>query len=231
MINANKLFYWDIETAGKYSDFNSFSKNDERGAHLFEGKVKRKQKQNPNDLQWTGTVDECYQKNASLIAEYGRIVCISYAYYNTDGSLKLGSIKNEDESLLIKEAKKVFDQVHSVNLTLCGYNIKSFDIPWVFKKMCMNGIVPSGNISTYNKKPWDITCLDLMEFWKSSSYESVTFDEMAYSLGVPSPKSEMDGTMVHAYFYAGRINDIVKYCEADVMALVNAAHAIANLQS
>jgi hypothetical protein len=35
------LFSFDIETAGEYSDFISFSMNDQRGSGLFEGRYER----------------------------------------------------------------------------------------------------------------------------------------------------------------------------------------------
>lgn len=229
MITTNNLFFWDIETAGKHKDFSTFKQQDSRGAELFEYKVKRKQKQNPNDVQWTGTVDECYLKNSPLLAEYGRIVCISYAYYN-NGELKIGSIKNIDEELLVKEAHRVFSQVAKLNRRLCGYNIKGFDMPWLFKKMITYKLLPPFNLNLFEKKPWDITCLDLMELWKGIGYEASTFDEFTYAINVKSPKSDMDGTMVHSYFHDGRINEIVKYCEADVNALVESANYISSIE-
>lgn len=227
-MNTEKFFYWDIETAGKYATYDDFEKHDPRGAHLFLGKYNRKQKQNPNDQQWAGDVKTAYLNNASLISEFGHIVCISYAYYNEKHELKIGSISG-DESVIIQKATEVFEQVAKIGKILCGYNIKNFDIPWLFKKMLSYNQSPPQNISTVNKKPWDITCVDLMEVWKSSGWESATFDEMAYALDVPSPKSEMDGTLVHSYFHTGRITEIVKYCERDVMALVDAAKKIKDL--
>jgi predicted PolB exonuclease-like 3'-5' exonuclease len=82
---------------------------------------------------------------------------------------------------------------------------------------------------TFDKKPWDITCLDLMEVWKSTGFEAATFDEMTYALNVKSPKSEMDGTMVHSYYHTGRIDEIKRYCESDVRALVDAATVLQDL--
>jgi len=228
MINIKQLFYFDIETAGKFIDFDTFEKEDSRGATLFKGRADRKRKQNPDNVQWHGSIKDIYKNNASLISEFGRIVCISYAYYDSNDELKIGTLKGE-ESNIIKQAAKIFKQVNDINRILCGYNIKSFDIPWIFKKMISYGVTPPSNISTYGKKPWEVICVDLMEVWKSSSWEVATFDEMTYALDVPSPKTEMDGTMVHGYFHAGRSEEIVKYCERDVLALVNAAKKLQDL--
>lgn len=227
MLNIKQLFYWDIETAGRYPNWETFKTEDPRGANLFLGKYNKKKIQNLNDPRWNTSIQQAYENNASLICEFGRIVCISYAYFKGD-ELKLGTIQGE-ESEIIEKALIIFNQVNEIGRIVCGYNIKAFDIPWVFKKMLHYGKTPPSNISTYGKKPWEITCVDFMEIWKSSGWEAATFDEMSYSLGVPSPKSDMDGTMVHEYFHSGRIDEIATYCENDVKALVGVARKLENL--
>lgn len=43
---------------------------------------------------------------------------------------------------------------------------------------------------------------------------------MANILGIPSPKEDMDGSMVRdVYYEEGDINRIVTYCELDVITL------------
>jgi len=43
---------------------------------------------------------------------------------------------------------------------------------------------------------------------------------MANILGIPSPKEDMDGSMVRdVYYEEGDINRIVAYCELDVITL------------
>jgi len=43
---------------------------------------------------------------------------------------------------------------------------------------------------------------------------------MAYTLGIPSPKDDIDGSQVASVFYEERnINRIVTYCEKDVVTV------------
>jgi predicted PolB exonuclease-like 3'-5' exonuclease len=42
----------------------------------------------------------------------------------------------------------------------------------------------------------------------------------AYTLGIPSPKTEMDGSMVgHAYWEENKLEEIKQYCERDVVTV------------
>jgi len=38
---------------------------------------------------------------------------------------------------------------------------------------------------------------------------------------LPSPKAQMHGSQVSEYYYAGRLKEIVQYCELDVATLIN----------
>lgn len=224
---SEKLFYFDIETAGKYKDFQTFESEDPRGAKLFKSKIKKRRLQNPHDDRWQGTDDEVYKKNATLLPEYGLTVCVSYGFYD-NGELKVGTLSGDEKSI-IEKSEAMFNKIASVGKIVCGYNVKNFDLPWLFKKMLMYKITPPSNVSTFNKKPWELTAVDFMEIWKSTSWEYSTFDEMAYSLDIPSPKESMDGSMVHDAYHNGQIADIIKYCENDVIALSRASKILCPL--
>jgi predicted PolB exonuclease-like 3'-5' exonuclease len=47
----------------------------------------------------------------------------------------------------------------------------------------------------------------------------VGLDALAHGLSVPSPKTEMNGSMVYAYFKAGRQDEIHEYCKRDVVTV------------
>jgi len=53
-----------------------------------------------------------------------------------------------------------------------------------------------------------------------------SLDLMACVLGIESPKDDMDGSMVHEYFYEGKIENIKKYCEMDVTVLMKCFDAL-----
>jgi 3'-5' exonuclease len=212
-MKTSHLFYFDIETTSKYKDFEDFANNDSRGGELL--KYKYLKKGTPD------SIDIFYKNTAPLYPEYGQILCLSYGFYS-NGILSMASVSNNDnEQELMLKIQKIFQKVDELGLTLCGYNIKGFDIQWVNKKLTMYNLDVPKCLNTFNKKPWEINVIDIMEVWKSTGWESSTFDEVAYSLDIPSPKDgEVNGKTMQEYYWATKnMKHIVEYCERDVKTL------------
>ena len=64
-------------------------------------------------------------------------------------------------------------------------------------------------------------CLDTMDLWKFGDYKNYTsLDLLTTILGIPTPKDDIDGSMVAGIFYKeDNIQRIVHYCEKDVLAI------------
>ena len=60
-----------------------------------------------------------------------------------------------------------------------------------------------------------------MDLWKFGDYKNYTsLDLLTSILGIPTPKDDIDGSMVAGVFYNDDdINRIVYYCEKDVLAI------------
>ena len=61
------LFFFDIETAGQYKNFEEFSINDERGANLFKNKYEK--------MHWSekySDLNDAYINNAGIISTFGK---------------------------------------------------------------------------------------------------------------------------------------------------------------
>jgi predicted PolB exonuclease-like 3'-5' exonuclease len=73
----------------------------------------------------------------------------------------------------------------------------------------------------FNKKPWEVPHLDTLHLWRFGDFKHYTsLKLMAYTLGIPSPKDDIDGSQVASVFYEERnINRIVTYCEKDVVTV------------
>jgi hypothetical protein len=69
-------------------------------------------------------------------------------------------------------------------------------------------------------KPWEVRLIDTMQLWKFGDYKSFTSLELLCGvLDIPSPKSDMDGSMVGQVFWREQdYSRISAYCEADVVA-------------
>jgi len=224
-MNYKNLFYFDIETVSRYKNISELEKNDKRGYELFLKKIKRK---SIRFQEWNDDKDTIYKNKSSLIPEYGKIVCVSMAYYKND-ELKIKSVYNDDEQEIVIEVNNIFNNI-SKNTTfgLCGYYIKGFDIPWLNKKMMKYELKIPSILKTFNIKPWNMNVYDLSEIWKSNgTLEHSSFDEMLFELNVDSPKENMSGEDCSSVYWGD--NDLEKikiYCENDVIACVNAAEKL-----
>ena len=95
------------------------------------------------------------------------------------------------------------------------FNGKKFDVEYVVTRSLACG-VPVANRRLLETYPFrheghvDLKCL-----WQR---RGVSFADVCSLLGVPSPKSDMDGSKVYPAILAGEIDRVRTYCEADALA-------------
>ena len=213
----------DIETVGLYSTLEECKKNDPHLAELWIKRCKWLQKNiepgessDPSDL---------WESKASLHPEFGKIICISFGVFASDLSLeRITSFFGEEENTILEKSNKILANSRSKGYKIAGQNIKNFDIPYIGKRMLINGITPDPIIQTWNKKPWEASFLDLAEIFSFGAWgQSFTsLDLISHSLGVPTSKDKLDGSMVHSHYWEkGEIEEIKDYCEKDVYCTMN----------
>ena len=205
----------DIETAGQYKDYGTFLDTDERGARLFAGKFEK--------MNWSDKykdINEAYLENAGIISTYGRIVCISFGFIDNEGKSKISSFYGDNEEDIVTSFNNLLKKIETKNFNLSGFRILHFDLPWVLHKLHKYGIEPANMIYLYDKKPWDLRVVDMSDDWKSRFAWAFSFDELAYELGINSPKDIINGSDVHKYYWSGKVEDIKTYCEKDIEACI-----------
>ena len=124
---------------------------------------------------------------------------------------------------ILTDLNNLFDKVNTGRYHLCGHNVKNFDIPYIQKRMIINGIKPSSFLPGYNTKPWEMKVVDTLEIWKFGNPSSLaSLELMCSSLGVESSKDgEVTGNRVHeSYWIDGKLEQIKEYCEKDVDVLI-----------
>jgi predicted PolB exonuclease-like 3'-5' exonuclease len=215
----SSMLFFDIETCGKYADYEDLKDNDPEGAHIWEKKCNRLNYGSP-EQGWTDKV--------ALFPEFGRIVCLSYGVWK-NGELAVSTISDPDEKTMMKLIANLFHKAGASGLQPTGWNIKNFDVPWVQRKLLMHGLTIPTSISTFEKKPWETSIIDLKEMWKGFSSLDVTFEEGAYGLGIPSPKDDIDGSQVHGEFWKGNTERIKTYCEKDVKTMILMCEKLYNI--
>ena len=217
----NCLFF-DVETASGYKDLETLQQENPRLAKLWERRVKYYRTYADYAESTSGQI---YSDKAGLEPEFSRIVCISFATINDDGTFRFVSFYGDDELDILQKTKKVFQNCMQKNMKLAGHNIKGFDVPCIGKRMLANGIYPPANLVVWDKKPWDIPYFDTSEIFAFGSWSQqkyLSLDLLSCSLGVESPKEDIDGSQVNrTYWEEHDIERIKTYCEKDVETVIN----------
>jgi len=213
-ITGNILFI-DIETAAQYPDYNSVPPIvQELWAKKTELRRKREE-----------ISPEEFYETAGIYAEFGRIVCISAGYFLEEEIklfFKIKSFYNKDEKLLLEEFADTVNKFYSnPDRLLCAHNGKEFDFPYISRRMLINGVKIPDMMDYSGKKPWEVPYLDTLELWKFGDHKNYTsLNLLASVFGMPSPKDDLDGSMVNQTFWnENDIEKIVTYCEKDIFAL------------
>ncbi len=73
------------------------------------------------------------------------------------------------------------------------------------------------------KKPWDVRHIDTLQLWKFGDYKAYTsLDLLAQVFDLPSPKDEIDGSMIAQVYYEDQdLERISDYCQKDVSTLAS----------
>lgn len=160
-------------------------------------------------------------KKTGLDGTFGRICCIGYAVNDEPVEAAFG----DDEGACITAffrwlsgVSKISDYSESRQTTFAGHNVLSFDLRFLWQRCVVNRIQPPSFIP-FNAKPWDGKVFDTMTAWNPAREKSISLDKLCRALGIPSPKGDLDGSKVVEYWQAGRQNEVVAYCMADVEAV------------
>ena len=169
---------------------------------------------------------ETYHQRAGIMAEFGRIVCIASGYFSEDKTtrktlFKVKPIGGFDEKELLTEWVRTVDKFYAVfpAFRFVGHNIKEFDIPYLCRRLMALGIPLPKYLQISGMKPWETNLVDTMHQWRfGDTRHYVSLDLLAHTLGIPTPKDDIDGSQVQRVFYEdGDLDRIKKYCVKDVV--------------
>jgi len=215
----NDLFVLDIETVPSVEHYSLLS---EDWKSLWWEKISK-------IVPETTTPEDSWMQRAGILAEFGKIICISGAYFYEDDNrqrcLKVKSIYGDNEAELLKAFASLCDKLSYRNkqFRFAGHNIKEFDIPYICRRMIINHIPLPKCLQLYDRKPWEVNMLDTLSWWKFGDNKNyISLNLLAHVLGVPTSKGDMDGSMVqHVYYKEKNLPRIVDYCQRDVVATAN----------
>lgn len=173
--------------------------------------------------------EEIYRKKAGILAEFGRIICISTAFFYEDAerglSLKVKSFSGDDEVEILRLFTDLCLKMeqHHRHFQFAGHNIREFDIPYIGRRMLINGLPLPDSLQLQDRKPWEVKMFDTMNWWKFGDNKNyVSLHLLASVLGIPSSKTDMDGGMVQDVYYRDHdLPRIALYCQRDVVVTAN----------
>jgi len=213
-IDFRNVLFLDIETVPQSPSFKDLP---EKTRVLWD----KKSSYFRNEEQEADTV---YEK-AGIYAEFGKIICISVGVITREKKpygIRIRSYSGSDEKKILEDFVGMIDKYSAdKEVYLCAHNGKEFDFPYIARRMLINGLKLPGILDSAGKKPWDIKHLDTLELWKFGDYKHYTsLDLLTNIFNIPSPKNDMDGSMVADVFWnQGDLKRIAEYCQNDVLAI------------
>ena len=212
-INLNNILFLDIETVPEHQNYGIL---DAETQYLWEHKTQYQRKDEVSA--------EDFYERAGIWAEFGKIITISVGYFVNKGDIRnfrVTSFWGDEKKILNDFSNLLNTNFNGTQHILCGHNAKEFDIPFIARRMIINGIALPNKLNLFGKKPWEVPHLDTLELWKFGDYKHFTSLKLLTKvLGIPSPKDDIDGSEVaHVFYVEDNIDRIITYCEKDVIAV------------
>lgn len=217
-LDIEKMLFWDIECVRDQDELEIGSE----AYKLFRQKFRNK---DTDEFLPDEELKDLYKRKGALSFAHSKIVCITAASVR-DGVIYVRTFSGEQRKI-IEDFSKTLHQ----NIIPCGWNIIGFDFPLLRQKAFQEGVrnYAPDKFNDAGKKPWamsevkfDINMVDLMDLYKGSYFYSQPLAEACYMAGIPSPKGGgIDGSQVSEFYYAGKLKEIIEYCERDVVSCVH----------
>lgn len=217
--SLSELLVIDIETVPQYPEYDEMP---DTWKALWEEKMSKV-------LGDSITLEEGYGMRGSILAEFGRIICISSGYFYQDASgawcLRIKSFYGDDEAEVIKGFLEATEQYNKVqkSMQFAGHNIQEFDIPYICRRSIVHGLHLPVCLQLYGRKPWQVSMLDTMQFWKFGDYKNfISLNLLANVVNVPTSKVDINGSQVQEVYYKDKdLLRIVRYCQRDIVTTAN----------
>jgi len=231
-----QMVFIDIETTTGKKNYQEVIDDNPALDQYWELKSKQLRTAEPEELKDLSK-DQMYPKMAGLYPEWGKIVCISIGQIKFDEignviSFNAKSFYDDDEKVLLEEfndtARKIMSKYPQ--MIWAGHNVKGFDLPYIVKRSLVHGLLVPKAFHLHKQKPWENCLLDTQDVWKFGGWNSAKLGLISEILGVPSPKQDLEGSMVsQVYWEGGNLERIKDYCEMDIEATANIMLKISNL--
>ena len=147
-------------------------------------------------------IELTYEIFAKYQPEYTTITGVAFGLIDQKDTkspltASVDSIYDTDEKVVLDNFAKVLEKVSSMQLA--GYNIANYQIPFLIKRMIVKGIKLPFLLQLKNKKPWDISMIDVMRDYQGNMFGDIDLALVAYQFGIITPmlniEDELKNTM------------------------------------
>lgn len=221
------LLFFDIETVAEVETYEELSP---RKQELWNHQTKLLIKSGQVEADST---PQSVWPMAAIIPEFAKICSASFGIYiqkaDADPVFYQRNYTNADELIILHAILDLFNTLKAP-FQFSGYNIDTFDIPFMIKRFMIKlGFIPE-QLNFHGKKPWEIGTLDLAKVWQGLGRSMCKFDLLAEVFGIESPKDEMYGGDVYYEFYLKKdLEKIGRYCDKDVLGTLKVALKMAGM--
>jgi hypothetical protein len=210
------ILFIDIETVPNQPDFESMT-------DVMQAEWVKKAKTVKPAIDGNTDPAMLFAERAGIFSEFAKVVCIGIgSLHNTETGwiMRLKSLVNDNEKVLLNDFCELIGKFtnHHKEMRFCGHNIKEFDIPFLRRRMVINGVALPLTMQVAGKKPWEVSHIDTIDMWRFGDYKNYTsLSLLAAVLGIPSPKSDIDGSQVAGVYWRDKdLQRIGHYCLQDV---------------
>lgn len=205
---TDKLTF-DIETIPMQGDLSETLKDE------VSKKVDRELTKNPELAHDSEILEALKNKIMATNPYFGQVITIGLHIDSARGQGTEALVGTEEEILT-----RFWNMIKNHRGLFISYNGLSFDVPFIIKRSMYHGIKPSNtdflNTRRYTKYP-HFDCQEVISDW--DRFRAPTLRLACEHLGIPSPKEgEVEASQVYPAYLDGRIDEIAKYCERDVVA-------------
>lgn len=161
--------------------------------------------------------EAAYRKTA-LDGALGSVAVVGLAF--GDGDPMSIDISATSERDMLKGLMLIINERCNAQSRPCfvGHNVTGFDLRFLWQRCVILGVKPSPWIP-FDAKPWDTARIyDTMTQWSPDRDKRISLKRLCRSLGVPTSKSDIDGSKVWDYWQAGKHAEVAEYCRGDVVA-------------
>lgn len=194
--------------------------------------------------------EEDFVTYLSIHPAFNRIVCISAMLVKIDDPSIYSSFRvckeqtfcGEDEKGIVKDFLNFISRWDNECVYVSFHGI-GFDVPVILAKAIKYGFDVGVNVPRFcvtNKYQFDNPNQNLqnpgwgskwdapqshLDLCKVMNYD-FSLDLLCRFLGVPSSKTNCDGSQVHELFKSGKFKEIGEYCAGDVLSTVGCLHKV-----